>query len=118
MRSQTFLRSRSARKGHLREVDNRLLILVSCGFPWETLKIKNIDDVYRGGEYGAIELSRLEISEATDDEMAKYVGILSSCSLPKRAYGCVSPFGWNAYVSQDAVSSWKGSGLAAYALWS
>ncbi len=86
--------------------------------PIETLKIKNIDDVYRGGEYGAIELSRLEISEATDDEMAKYVGILSSCSLPKRAYGCVSPFGWNAYVSQDAVSSWKGSGLAAYALWS
>ncbi len=86
--------------------------------PIETRKIKNIDDVYRGGEYGAIELSRLEVSEATDDEMANFVGILSSCSLPKRAYGCVSPFGWKAYVSQDAVTSWKGPGLAAYALWS
>jgi aspartate racemase len=36
VRLQIFLISRSARKGHLREVDNRLPLLVLCGFPWET----------------------------------------------------------------------------------
>jgi len=36
VRLQIFLISRSARKGHLREVDNRRLHFVLCGFPWET----------------------------------------------------------------------------------
>ena len=84
----------------------------------EVVKVKDINKTYLSGEYGAIELSRLEISEASDDPIAGYVGLLPKKSFPSRAYGCVSPLGWKAYVSQDAVSSWNGSGLAAYALWS
>ena len=86
--------------------------------PIEVVKVKDINKTFLAGEYGAIELSRLEISEASDDPIAGYVGLLPKKSFPSRAYGCVSPLGWKAYVSQDAVSSWKGSGLASYALWS
>jgi hypothetical protein len=86
--------------------------------PIEVLKIKDINSSFRGGEYRAIEQARMEISEATDDEMAQFMSILPKSSPPDRAYGCVSPMGWKAYVSQDAVTSWKGPGLAAYALWS
>jgi hypothetical protein len=99
-----------------------IFICASCSqdhfLPIEVVKVKDINKTFQAGEYGAIEMSRLEVSEASDDPIAGYAGLLRQKSLPSRAYGCVSPMGWKAYVSQDAVSSWKGSGLAAYALWS
>jgi hypothetical protein len=49
--------------------------------PIEVVKVKDINKTYLAGEYGAIELSRLEISEASDDPIAGNVGLL-----PKKSF--------------------------------
>lgn len=94
-----------------------LVILSAIGsselFPTD-LKVSDVSINWQSG--GAKEHTELILMEIGED--AALARMIAKPTLTDMAHGSVSPLGWKAYVSQDAVSSWKGSGLASYALWS
>lgn len=84
----------------------------------ETSSVVKVNDISRAWTAGgAIEHAKLVLDEIWDNPDYARV-LVDKPSLKDRAYGSASPTGWKSYTSQDATSSWKGPGLAAYALWS
>ena len=82
--------------------------------PSSVILVNEINLIYPAG--GASEHTKMILDQISSNQ--DYAQILKKTTTKERVYGCVSPLGWKAYVSQDAISSWQGLGLAAYSLWS